>query len=103
MNTTIIQVPIEKKTRDEAVKAARSSGFSSIQDVIRLFLHQFIEKQISVYLEPKPVKLSAKNDKRYAKMIEEVESGKVKPFVAHNIDALMNHLHGKDRLNTSKV
>lgn len=95
MNTTIIQVPISKALRNQAVKTAKSSGFSSIQDAIRLFLTQFATSKIGISFEPKPIKLTPKSDRRYSKMIDEIESGKVHPFVAHTVEELMTHLHGK--------
>lgn len=78
MDATIIQVPVSKKLRDKAVRTAESSGFSSLQDVIRLFLHQFVLQEIGVRFESRPVKLSAKNERRYRKMHEDIVSGKVK-------------------------
>lgn len=48
MNTTIIQVPVSKKLREQALNVAKEYGFSSLQDVIRLFLTQLANKQISV-------------------------------------------------------
>lgn len=97
MNTTIIQVPISKTLRNKALEAAVDSGFSSIQDAIRVFLSQLVAKKVEITFRPTPIMLSAKNDRRYTKMISEIESGKVKPFVAHSAKELMNHLHGKDR------
>lgn len=97
MDTTIIQVPVSKTLRERALATAISSGFSSIQEVIRVFLSQFATKEIGITFAPKAIKLSAKNDRRYAKMIEEIKFGKVKPFVARSVNELMDHLHGKDR------
>jgi hypothetical protein len=45
---TIIQVPVDKKLRDRAVAAAEKMGFSSLQDLLRLFLEQFVEHKIEV-------------------------------------------------------
>ncbi|MBI4067670.1 hypothetical protein HY407_04760 [Candidatus Gottesmanbacteria bacterium] len=96
MNTTIIQVPISKSLRNEALREARASGFSSIQDAIRMFLQKLAKREIGVIFEPKPIKLSPKNDRRYAKMINDVLSGKVKPYVAKDVDDLMRQLHGEN-------
>lgn len=96
MNTTIIQVPVSKSLRNQAMQAAQENGFSSLQDAIRVFLKQLASKTVGIYFGPKPIKLSVKNDLRYTKMLDEIESGKVKPKVAHSVEELMKQLHGKD-------
>lgn len=92
MNTTILQVPISKNLRAEAVNVAKDSGFSSLQEVVRLMLTKFARKEIGVTFERFPaVKLSAKNDRRYAKMTNDFEKGKnIKTF--SNVDDLMKDL-----------
>lgn len=91
MNTTIIQVPVTKVLRDEAVKVAQESGFSSLQDVIRLFLTKLARKQIAVNLEDTAMPLSWKNEKRYIQMDKDFEKGKnVKSF--SSADELMRDL-----------
>ena len=89
MDTTIIQIPVSKKLRDKAVHVAESSGFSSLQDVVRLFLHQFVREEIKVKFETKTVKLSPNNERRYRKMHEDIVSGKVKTRSFTNVDDLM--------------
>lgn len=91
MNTTIIQVPVSKTLRNKALEAAIASGFSSLQDVIRLFLTKFAKKQIAVNIEETTIPLSAKNEKRYLKMDEDFDKGKnVKSF--SSVEALMKDL-----------
>ena len=92
MNTTILQVPISKDLRAEAVNVAKDSGFSSLQEVVRLMLTKFARREIGVTFERFPeVKLSSKNDRRYAKMVNDFEKGKnVKTF--DNVDDLMRDL-----------
>jgi antitoxin component of RelBE/YafQ-DinJ toxin-antitoxin module len=75
--TTIIQVPVEKRLRDKAQRVAVSQGFSSLQDVMRLFLQQFIDKKIAVSFTEPPVKLSKRNAARYDKMTKDFEEGRV--------------------------
>ena len=77
MNNTILQIPIDKNIRNQAAAFAEKMGFSSLQEIVRLFLNRVAVGEINVKFEP-AVKLSAKNDKRYAKMIDEIKSGKVK-------------------------
>ncbi|MEK7061121.1 MAG: hypothetical protein AAB954_00485 [Patescibacteria group bacterium] len=93
MNTTILQVPISKSLRTEAVSVAKDSGFSSLQEVVRLMLTKFARKEIGVTFERFPkVMLSAKNDRRYAKMVDDVLSGRVKTKSFDNVDDLMKDL-----------
>ena len=92
MDTTILQVPITKSLRDSAVVVAKDSGFSSLQEVIRVFLTRFAKRDVGITFEKFPaVTLSAKNEKRYNKMVEDFKKGiNVKSF--DNVDDLMNDL-----------
>ena len=93
MDTTILQVPISKNLRAEAVSVAKDSGFSSLQEVVRLMLTKFARKEIGVTIEQFPaVKLSTRNERRYNKMVDDVLSGKVKTKSFDNVDDLMNDL-----------
>lgn len=71
---------------------ARDSGFSSLQEVVRVMLTKFARKEIGVTFERFPaVKLSNKNDRRYAKMVNDFKKGKnIKTF--DNVDDLMSDL-----------
>lgn len=91
MNTTIIQVPISKVLRNQAVKAAHENGFSSIQDAIRLFLTKLARKQIAVNLEDTAAPLSWKNEKRYLQMDKDFENGK-NVYHASSVKELMKQL-----------
>ncbi|MDD5147571.1 MAG: hypothetical protein PHV63_03455 [Candidatus Daviesbacteria bacterium] len=75
---TILQVPVSKKLRDQAASSAQKMGFSSLQETVRIFLNQLASNEISITFQSPAVKLSKKNDRRYAKMISDIESGKVK-------------------------
>ncbi|MBI3379253.1 hypothetical protein HY029_00700 [Candidatus Gottesmanbacteria bacterium] len=91
MNTTIIQVPVTKVLRDQAVRVAQESGFSSLQDVIRIFLTKLARKQIAVNLEDTSMPLSWKNEKRYIRMDKDFDKGKnVKSF--SSVEELMKNL-----------
>ncbi len=92
MSKTIIQIPVEKKLRDQAESEAISQGFSSLQDVMRLFLRQFIDKKVAVgFVEP-AVKLSKRAIARYDKMTKDFEEGK-NVQTAHSVDELMKQLN----------
>lgn len=90
---TILQVPINKDLRDKADRAAEKMGFSSLQESVRLFLNQLASNQIKVTLEPKTVRLSPRAEKRYNKMIQEIETGKVKLKTFKTVEALMADLN----------
>lgn len=89
---TILQVPVNKNLRDRAASKAAKMGFSSLQDAVRLFLSKIAQGEISVRFE-ETVSLSPKAVKRYNKMIEEVESGKVKTETFTDVASLMKHLN----------
>lgn len=91
MNSTILQIPINKGIRDQAASKVERMGFSSLQEVVRVFLAKIAAGEINVAFEP-TVTLSAKNDKRYARMIDEVKSGKVKTITFSSVSALMKYL-----------
>lgn len=92
MNNTILQVPINKNIRDQALTAAEKMGFSSLQEVVRLFLSRVAIGEINVTFEP-AVKLSDRNDKRYSKIIDEIDSGKAKVKTFTSVAALMKDLN----------
>lgn len=92
MNSTILQIPINKSLRDQAASKAEKMGFSSLQEVIRLFLNKMAVGEINVTFEP-VVTLSSKNDKRYARMIDEVKSRKVKTKTFSDVGSLMEYLN----------
>lgn len=93
MDTTILQVPISKTLRTKASKAATSQGFSSLQEAVRIFLNQLSTHEVRVTFKPQSVQLSQKAIKRYNRMIDEVESGKVKTNSFTNIDEMMDYLN----------
>jgi len=93
MDTTILQVPLTKSLKVKASDVAKENGFSSLQEVVRLMLTKFARKEIGVTFERFPaVKLSAKNDRRYAKMVDEVLSGKVKVKKYADVDEMLYDL-----------
>lgn len=92
MSTTVLQVPIDKNTRNQAASYAEKMGFSSLQEVVRLFLNKVAAGEMNVTFEP-TVQLSPKAIKRYNKIIDEVESGKVKTKSFTDVDGMMKYLN----------
>lgn len=93
MDTITLQIPMAKSLRDNASIVAKDSGFSSLQEVIRVFLSKFVRREVGIAIEKFPaVKLSARNAKRYDKMVDDVLSGKEKVKSFDNVDDLFNDL-----------
>lgn len=91
-NQTILQVPIDVSLRNQALKVAEELGFSSLQETIRVFLRKLANRSLTVTFEETET-LSPAAERRYAKMIKEVESGKVKTESFDNVEDLMTHLN----------
>lgn len=91
MSKTVLQIPIDSTLRTEAEKAALAQGFSSLQESVRLFLRKLADGVVGVKFE-ETVRLSAKAEKRYNKILDDIESGKEKVYSAKNVDDLMKQL-----------
>lgn len=89
---TILQVPMSKELRDQATSIARNMGFSSLQETVRVFLGKLAQGQVNIKFE-ETVQLSPKTIKRYNKMIDEIETGKVKTKSFSDIDSMMKYLN----------
>lgn len=87
-----MQVPVDSQLRQQAEKAATSQGFSSLQEAVRLFLTKLAERRIELTFQ-ETVRLSPRAIKRYDKMVEDIEKGKVKTKAFSDIDSLMKHLN----------
>ena len=81
-----MQIPLSKQVRSEAEKVALSHGFSSLQEVVRIFLTKLAAKKIEVTLQ-ESIQLSDKNDKRYMQMTEDFKSNR-NVFMAKNASDL---------------
>lgn len=91
---TILQVPINKDLRSKAASAAEKMGFSSIQEIVRLFLSKIAAGNIEISFE-ETVQLSPKAIKRYDKIIDEIESGKIKLKSFSSVKSLMKDLNSQ--------
>jgi len=74
MNNTVLQVPLTKDLRQKSEIAASKAGFSSLQEVVRLFLHQFCQEKISFSFNTSKIKLSPKNKIRYQKLLDDYKN-----------------------------
>lgn len=78
MSNTILQVPINKNLRDRAVSSAQKMGFSSLQEVIRLFLNKMAEGEVSVKFEETEeiTHLSPAAERKFKKAVEDIKAGR---------------------------
>lgn len=76
MARTTLQIPLETTLRDRAEQAAIIAGFSSVQEVIRVFLSKFASQSIKIGFFDTRVQLSKKAEARYSSMIDEAKQGK---------------------------
>ncbi len=90
--TTILQIPITKSFRDQVSNVVIEMGFSSLQDYLRLIMKKTLSKEIDITIGPKPIMLSAKNAKRYEKIVDDYLSGKSKTKSFDNVDEMMDDL-----------
>jgi hypothetical protein len=99
MSRTILQVPLPTSLRQTAEKRARQDGFSSLQEVIRLFLKKYSQKQVSATFINEEEQLSPKAAKRYAKMIADIKSGQAKLYRYDTMDEYMKFLSTDDTID----
>lgn len=94
MNKTVLQVPLGATLRKKAEEGALQEGFSSLQEAVRVFLKKLAEKRVGITLQEseKMTQLSPKAIKRYNKMIDDIEAGKVKTKTFSSAESLMKHL-----------
>lgn len=74
MQKTILQVPLNQQLKNDAEKVALSQGFSSLQEIVRVFLTKLATKKIEVSLRDS-VFLSEENEARYLQLTKDFHSG----------------------------
>lgn len=93
MNNTVLQIPMTIELREKSEKVAVEAGFSSLQEAVRIFLKKFSHKELVVSFDVPKIKLSAKNEKRYLKMVDDYK--KDKDIVRTNtIDGFFDKING---------
>ncbi len=92
MQRTVLQIPLPKELKISAEKAALDAGFSSLQEVLRVFMKKFASKKIDLTFEENIVYLSPKAEKRYAKIDEDIKKGK-NVYAAADVDDFLRQLH----------
>ena len=91
MNKTVLQIPINQDLKISAEQEALSQGFSSLQELVRVFLSKIAAGKIEVTLQ-ESTKLSEKNEKRYLDMTKDFVSGK-NTYSSDSTSNLINKLH----------
>ena len=91
MQKTILQIPIDRELKNNAERIATSQGFSSLQEIIRVFLSKLAANDVRVTFQ-ESVNLSSKNEKRYMKMTRDFKSGK-NISTATDVDDLISKLN----------
>ena len=76
MSRTTLQIPLDTTLRNRAEKVAITAGFSSVQEVVRVFLNKFATQSIDIGFYDKEMQLSKKTETRYASMINDAKKGK---------------------------
>ncbi len=101
MSQTInLQIPIKTDLRDRALAGAKSLGFTNLQDSIRIFLQQLALNNFDISFQSKPVVLSVKNDRRYSKMIDDLNRGREKTIVFNNTKDMFKYLDDPNRTSS---
>jgi len=92
MNKSTIQVPIDNNLRINAENTATSLGFSSLQEIIRVFIAQLANKTITINLVNKTPDeiLTKKQEAVLMKKLEQFKKGKV--YTAHSAQEMFNQL-----------
>ena len=91
MNKTVLQIPINRDLKISAEQEALSQGFSSLQELVRVFLSKIATHKIEVTIQESTM-LSEKNEKRYLDMTKDFELGK-NVYSSNSVSDLVNKLH----------
>lgn len=92
MQRTVLQIPLTKELKNRAAAAALDYGFSSLQEILRVFMRKLALRKIDLTFEEEVVYLSPQAEMRYAKMTEDFKKGK-NVYTAKNTEQLMKQLH----------
>lgn len=78
MKRTVLQIPLQPELKKAAEKQAESAGFSSLQEVVRVFLREYVDKKLAIqvsHIDDEPP-LSAKAARRYERILKQIKAGK---------------------------
>ena len=90
MNKTILQVPLDKQLKDNAERVASEQGFSSLQEIVRVFLARLASNKVEIVLQ-ESITLSPESEKRYIKALDDFKSNK-DVYEARSVEDFLNQL-----------
>lgn len=100
MNTTTLQIPINKSLKSAAQEEAEKLGFSSLQEAVRLFLTQLVKKTITINFvrqEPDEI-LTPKQEtilnRKLKEALKDIKKGDY--YIARSAEEMMRQLRLKD-------
>ena len=91
-----LQVPVDKSLKTASAKVAKEYGFSSLQEVVRLFLTQLANRTVTVRLAPGESDefLTSKQEeiltKKYLQAKKDIKEGK--GYTAKHAKEMIDHL-----------
>ena len=71
----MLQIPVSKTLKASAEAVASDYGFSSLQEIIRVFMAKLAAKKIEITFQ-ETVPLSVANEKRYLKMVTDIKNSR---------------------------
>ena len=92
MAKVVLQIPVSKDLRVKAEKTALDYGFSSLQEVMRVFMTKLAKKTIDFSFQ-EVVKLSSRVEKHLREIDEDFSIGK-DVYSAGTVRDLKNQLSG---------
>ena len=76
MDKTVLQIPINITLKNKAEEVALSQGFSSVQEIVRVFLSRLASNTLEVGFYNSDVSMSEKAEKRYSKIVYDISKNK---------------------------
>lgn len=75
MSKTVLQIPISKSLKTRAESVAVDYGFSSLQEIIRVFMAKLAKRAVEISFQ-EVIRLSPKVEARLKKMDEDFSAGR---------------------------
>lgn len=88
---SVLQIPITTSLKERATSVALDQGFSSLQEITRVFLTQLAREQISVSFA-NSVELSPEAGARLMRLDADISANK-NTTTAHSVEELMEQLN----------
>lgn len=89
---TVLHIPLNKELKSQAESIAKANGYSSIQEVLRVFITQFTSGEIkSTFVIDHDVQLTSEQAAFLDRRVEEIEKAKKKNEVyrVSNVEEMM--------------